>query len=154
VAARDLIVIPSAKDHGVVGLKPDAEGLVMPGSKYELWRQDRGTPDVPSPLAYGGQVYLCRENGFLICLDANTGKERYNQRIHPSIHRASPMADDGHIYLTARDGTVTVVKAGATFERVAENRLADTFTASPAVSNGRIYLRGWDALYAIGVSGK
>ena len=38
VATPDLIVIPSAKDHGVVGLKPDAEGLVMPGSKYEQWR--------------------------------------------------------------------------------------------------------------------
>lgn len=154
VATRDLIVIPSAKDHGVVGLRPDAEGLVMPGSKYELWRRDRNTPDVPSPLVYEGLVYLCRENGFLICLDAKTGKEHYNQRIHPSIYRASPLADAGHIYLTARDGTFTVVKAGPVFERIAENRLADTFTASPAASNGRIYLRGWDALYAIGASGK
>jgi outer membrane protein assembly factor BamB len=155
VAAPDLIVIPSAKDHGVVGLKPDAEGLVMPGSKYERWRLNRGTPDVPSPLVYNGLVYLCRENGgWLICLDAKTGREQYNQRTHNSIYRASPLAADGHIYLTARDGTVTVVKAGPAFERVAENRLADTFTASPAVSNGRIYLRGWNSLYAIGASGK
>jgi outer membrane protein assembly factor BamB len=154
VASQDLIVIPSAKDHGVVGLKPEAKGLVMPGGKYELWRLNRGTPDVPSPLVYNGLVYLCRENGFLICLDAKTGKEQYNQRIHNSIYRASPLAADGHIYLTARDGTVTVVKAGPTFERVAENRLADVFTASPAISNGCIYLRGWNTLYAIGVSGK
>jgi len=137
-----------------VGLKPEAKGLVMPGSKYELWRLNRGTPDVPSPLVYNGLVYLCRENGFLICLDAKTGKEQYNQRIHSSIYRASPLAADGHIYPTARDGTVTVVKAGPTFERVAENRLAEAFTASPAVSNGRIYLRGWNTLYAIGASGK
>jgi outer membrane protein assembly factor BamB len=155
VATPELIVIPSAKDHGVVGLRPDAEGLVMPGSKYELWRRDRGTPDVPSPLVYNGLVYLCRENGgLLICLDAKTGREQYSQRIHNSIYRASPLAADGHVYLTARDGTVTVVKAGPTFERVAENRLADMFTASPAVSNGRIYLRGWNSLYAIGASGK
>jgi outer membrane protein assembly factor BamB len=151
VATPELIVIPSAKDHGVVGLKPDAEGLVMPGNKYEQWRRSRGTPDVPSPLVYNGLVYLCRENGgFLICLDAKTGKEHYNQRIHSSIYRASPLAADGKIYLTARDGVVTVVKAGPTFEQVAENRLPDKFTASPAVSSGRIYLRGWDVLYAIG----
>ncbi len=155
VATPDLIVIPSAKDHGVVGLKPDAEGLVMPGSKYEQWRLQRGTPDVPSPLVYNGLVYLCRENGgLLMCLDAKTGQEQYNQRIHSSIYRASPLAVDGKIYLTARDGVVTVVKAGPTFERVAENRLPDQFTASPAVGNGRIYLRGWDTLYAIGSSGK
>ncbi len=154
LATPELIVIPSAKDHGVVGLKPDAEGLVMPGSKYEQWRLNRGTPDVPSPLVYNGLVYLSRENGFLICLDAKTGKQHYNQRIHSSIYRASPLAADGNIYLTARDGTVTVVKAGPTFERIAENRLADTFTSSLAVSNGRIYLRGWDKLYAIGAPGK
>jgi outer membrane protein assembly factor BamB len=155
VATPDLIVIPSAKDHGVVGLKPDAEGLVMSGSKYEQWRRSRGTPDVSSPLVYNGLVYLCRENGgFLICLDAKTGKEQYNQRIHSSLYRASPLAADGKIYLTARDGVVTVVKAGPTFERVAENRLPDRFTASPVVSNSRIYLRGWDTLYAIGTPGK
>jgi outer membrane protein assembly factor BamB len=154
VATPDLIVIPSAKDHGVVGLKPDAQGLVMPGSKYELWRLNRGTPDVPSPLVYNGLVYLCRENGFLTCLDAKTGKEQYTQRIHPSIYRASPLAAGGHIYLTARDGTFTVVDAGPTFGRVAENRLTDTFTASPAVSNGRMYLRGWNALYAIAAPAK
>ena len=154
VATPDLIVIPSAKDHGVVALRPDAEGLVMPGSKYEQWRLSRGTPDVPSPLVYDGLVYLCRENGFLICRDAKTGQEHYNQRIHTSIYRASPLAADGKIYLTARDGTFTVVKAGPTFERVAENRLEDRFTASPAVSNGRIYLRGWDTLYAIDATSK
>lgn len=154
VATSELIVIPSAKDHGVVGLKPDAEGLVMPDSKYELWRLNRGTPDVPSPLVYNGLVYLCRENGFLICLDAKTGKQLYNQRIHASIYRSSPLAADGYIYLTARDGTVSVVKAGPTFELVKENRLADTFTASPVVSKGRIYLRGWDNLYALGVKEK
>jgi outer membrane protein assembly factor BamB len=155
VATPELIVIPSAKDHGVVGLKPDAEGLVMPGSKYERWRLSRGTPDVPSPLVYNGLVYVCRESGgFLICLDAQTGKEHDNQRIHSSIYRASPLAADGKIYLTARDGVVTVVKAGPTFEQLAENRLPDRFTASPAVSNGRIYLRGWDTLYAIGTPGQ
>ena len=127
----------------------------MPGSKFERWRLNRGTPDVPSPLVYNGLVYLCRENGgWLICLDAKTGREQYSQRIHNSIYRASPLAADGHVYLTARDGTFTVVKAGPTFVRVAENRLADMFTASPAVANGRIYLRGWNTLYAIGASGK
>jgi outer membrane protein assembly factor BamB len=155
VATPELIVIPSAKDHGVVGLRPDAQDLVMPDSKYEQWRLSRGTPDVPSPLVYDGLVYLCRESGgLLICLDAKTGKERYSERIHSAIYRASPLAAEGKIYLTARDGFFTVVKAGPTFERIAENRLPDMFTASPAVSNGRIYLRGWKTLYAIGAPSK
>jgi outer membrane protein assembly factor BamB len=149
VATADIIVIPSAKDHGVVGLKPDATSTILPGNKFEYWRLARGTPDVPSPLVHDGLVYLCRENGNLICLDAHTGKVHYDRRTHESRHRASPVYADGKVYLTARDGVITVVKAGPEFQVLATNRLGDQMTASPAISNGRIYLRGWDALYAI-----
>lgn len=153
-ATPDLIVVPSAKDHPVVGVKPDATGLVDTGSPSEQWRLPRGTPDVPSPLVHDGLVYLCREDGRLICLDAKTGEEKYNQRLHPARYRASPVYADGNVYLTARDGVVTVVKAGPKFEKVAENTLPDQFAASPAVSGGRIYLRGFDTLWAIGPVGK
>ncbi|HKI36068.1 MAG TPA: PQQ-binding-like beta-propeller repeat protein [Gemmataceae bacterium] len=153
VATPDLIVIPSAKEHGVVGLKPDATGLVMPGSDSEAWRLVKGTPDVASPLVYDGLVYLCKD-GTLVCLDAKTGKEQYSQRIHANRYRASPVAADGNIYLTAHDATVTVVKAGPEFKEVAVNKLPDEMTASPAPSNGRIYLRGWKKLYAIGAPAK
>jgi outer membrane protein assembly factor BamB len=153
VATPDLIVVPSAKDHGVVGLKPDATGEVMPGSNSEAWRLFKGTPDVPSPLVYDGLVYLCRD-GSLLCLDAKTGEKQYEQRIYTNRYRASPMAADGNIYLTAHDGTVTVIKAGREFKEVAVNKLGDEMTASPAPSNGRIYLHGWKALYAIGAPAK
>jgi outer membrane protein assembly factor BamB len=150
VATPDLIVVPSAKNGPVVGLKPAATGLVATGSKFEQWRMTHNTPDVPSPLVHDGLVYLCREDGTLICLDAQTGKQHYSQRIHAARYRASPVSGDGKIYLTARDGVVTVIKAGTTFERLAENKLPDQIAASPAVSGGRIYLRGFDTLYAIG----
>ncbi|HZY86977.1 MAG TPA: PQQ-binding-like beta-propeller repeat protein [Gemmataceae bacterium] len=150
VATPDLIVIPTAKNHAVVGLKPEATGMVRAGSKFEKWRLPNGTPDVPSPLVHDGLAYLCRENGFLSCLDAKTGKQHYSERVHNFIHRASPVYADGKVYLTARDGTATVVKAGPTFEKLATNKLPDNISASPAVSGGRIYLRGYNALYAIG----
>jgi outer membrane protein assembly factor BamB len=151
VATPDLIVIPSAKNGPVVGIKPDAKGRVKPGSSSELWRRPRETPDVPSPLVHGGLVYLGGEWGSLICLDAKTGKEHYFiKRVHTRVrHRASPVYADGKVFLTARDGTVNVVKAGPTYKLLATNKLPDQVTASPAISNGRIYIRGWKALYAI-----
>ena len=96
----DLIVIPSAKNGPVVGLKPDASGLVTAGSKYEQWRIAHNTPDVPSPLLHGGLVYLCGERGTLLVLDAKTGKAVYSKPIHSHRHRASPMYADGKVYLT------------------------------------------------------
>lgn len=154
VATPDLIVVPSAKDGPVVGVDPAARGLVRPGSKYERWRMAHNTPDVPSPLVHDGLVYLCREFGMLICLDAKTGKRYYAHRLHAGRYRASPVYAGDKIYLTCRDGTFTVVKAGRKFEELAVNRLPDQFTASPAVSGGRLYLRGFHTLYAIGPAKK
>ncbi|HEV3255375.1 MAG TPA: PQQ-binding-like beta-propeller repeat protein [Gemmataceae bacterium] len=150
VATPDLIVVPSAKNGPVVGIKPDARGMIKAGDRQERWRRLHNTPDVPSPLVHGGLVYLCREDGILICLDAKTGKEIYSHRTHTWRHRASPVYADGKVYLTARDGVVSVVKAGPKFELLATSRLADQVTASPVISGGRIYIRGWEALYAIG----
>jgi outer membrane protein assembly factor BamB len=150
VATPELIVVPTAKNGPVVGVKPTATGTINAGGEGEQWRRPHDTPDVPSPLVHEGLVYLCRETGFLICMDAKTGQELYNQRLHSARYRASPVYADGKIYLTARDGMVTVVKAGRTFERIAENKLPDEITASPAIAGGRIYLRGFGALYAIG----
>lgn len=150
-AAPGLIVVPSAKGGPVLGLNVDLKGNVTEDDSAYKWIMKRGTPDVPSPLIHGGLVYLCRENGNLICLDAETGEQLYEERTHPGRHRASPVYADGHIYLTARnDGNITVVKAGRDFEIVTKNTMDEAISASPAISGGRIYLRSFDALYAIG----
>jgi outer membrane protein assembly factor BamB len=152
VAVADLIVVPSAKNGPVVGVKPLATGMIRAGSPGEQWRKTSNTPDVPSPLVHEGLVYLCRENGTLICLDAKTGEQQYAESLHKQRYRASPVYADGKIYLTARDGVVSVVKAGPKFELLAVNRMNDDISASPVIADGRIYLRGFKAFYAIGGS--
>jgi outer membrane protein assembly factor BamB len=158
-ASADLIVVPSARDGPVVGVKPEAKGTVKVGGPHEQWRQpSKKSPDVSAPLIHHGLVYLCRQygkdQGALICLDGKSGQELYHEHIHEARYRASPVYADGKIYLVARDGVVTVVKAGRKFEVLATNRLPDQITASPAISGGRIYLRGFNTLYAISEGGK
>jgi outer membrane protein assembly factor BamB len=145
----ELIVVPTAKNGPVVGVKPQARGRINAGSKYEQWRLERGTPDVPSPLIHDGLVYLCGEFGGLTCIEAKTGKQVYRRATHRHRHRASPVLGDGKLYLTARDGTVTVVEAGKAGKVLATNKLPDQAAASPVVSGGRIYLRGFKNLWAI-----
>ena len=149
VATEGLIVVPSAKNGPVVGIDPAAQGDVT-NSKWQRWKLRQGTPDVPSPLIHDGLVYLCRENGDLICLDAETGQQLYRERTHRHRHRASPVYANGYIYLTSRDGVITVVKAGREFEVVASNSMGETIAASPVITNKALYLRSYDALYAIG----
>lgn len=154
VAAPGLIIVPSAKNGPVLALNPASKGDISESKEGHFWTREHNTPDVPSPLVVDGLVYLCREDGTLLCLDAKTGKEQYPkaQRTHSDRYRASPVYADGKIYLTARGGMVTVVKAGPTFEVLASNDLGEAISSSPAISNGRIYLRTFDALYAIGKS--
>jgi outer membrane protein assembly factor BamB len=150
VATEGLIVVPSAKNGPVLGINPAAAPGDITDSEWQIWKRQRGTPDVPSPLIHDGLVYLCRENGNLICLDATTGEQLYRERTHLHRHRASPVYANGHIYLTSRDGVITVVKAGREFEIVASNSMGEIIAASPAIANGTLYLRSYQALYAIG----
>ena len=149
VATEGLIVVPSAKNGPVLGIDPSAQGDIT-NSKWQLWKLPQGTPDVPSPLIHDGLVYLCRERGDLICLDAVTGEQLYRERTHRHRHRASPVYANGHIYLTSRDGIINVVKIGREFEIVASNAMGEDIAASPAIANGTLYLRSYQALYAIG----
>jgi outer membrane protein assembly factor BamB len=143
-----LIVIPSAKGGKVLALKPGGSGDITKAAEFRLWTHGR-TPDVPSPLIYDGLVYLCREDGILICLDAKTGEKLYEQRTQPDRHRASPFYGAGKVYVTARNGTTTVVKAGRKFELISSNSLGESTAASPAVANGMIFIRTFETLYAI-----
>ena len=148
VATEGLIVVPSAKNGPVVGIDPAAQGDIT-NTKWQRWKLRQGTPDVPSPLIHDGLVYLCRENGDLISLDADTGKQLYRQRTHRHRHRASPVYANGYIYLTSRDGVITVVKAGREFEIIAINPMDEVIAASPVITNQTVYLRTYQALYAI-----
>jgi outer membrane protein assembly factor BamB len=150
LAVPGLVIVPSAKNGPVLALDPASKGDITGTENGHFWTREHNTPDVPSPLVVDGLVYLCREDGTLLCLDARTGEEYYTKRGHADRHRASPLYVDGKILLTARDGTITVVKPGKQFEILATNDMTESMSSSPVISGGRIYLRTFEALYAIG----
>lgn len=148
VSAPGIIVVPSAKQHPVLAIRPDGHGDItgIAESRYWTWKK---TPDVPTPVIVDDLVYLCMENGNLTVLEAITGKEVYSEATHRQRHRASPVYADGKLYLTARDGRITVIQAGREFKVLAVNELGEDQSASPAISNGTIYLRTFQHLWAI-----
>jgi outer membrane protein assembly factor BamB len=150
LAVPGMIVVPSAKKGPYVSIRPDVKGDITGTKSAFHWKKARNTPDVPSPLAHDGLVYLCLENGNLVCHDGKTGEIIYTKRTTRDRHRASPVYAAGHIYTCGRKGVVTVTKAGKKFEIVSQNDMKEPLAASPAISGGRIYLRTFDALYAIG----
>jgi outer membrane protein assembly factor BamB len=151
VVSNGFVVAPSAKNRGVSVVRlSDAKGRIGKGGIGELWRVDKGTTDITSPLLYKGVLYLCKENGTVLSLDVKTGEQLYQERFHGQTYRGSPVAFNGRILFTARDGTFTLLKAGKSYELLGKNKLDDEFTSSPAISRDRLYLRGYKFLYAIG----
>lgn len=148
VSAPGIIVVPTAKQHPVLAIRPDGKGDITSDAKQHLWTWKR-TPDVPTPVIVDDLLYLCMENGNLTVLEAMSGKEVYSEATHRQRHRASPVYADGKLYLTARDGRITVVQAGREFKVLSVNELGEDQSASPAISNGTIYLRTFQHLWAI-----
>ena len=105
-----------------------------------------------TPVVYGDELYVCRDNGGrLICFDAHSGEERYRQRLEPGGNViASPVAADGKVYFTTEEGEVHVVKAGPSYELLAVNPLGEPTLATPAISAGVIFFRGRHHVVAIG----
>jgi outer membrane protein assembly factor BamB len=117
------------------------------------WTLDRDTPYVPSPLLYGGILYLLKTNsGILSAFDAKSGKPHYQAQRLDGLNEvfSSPVGAAGRVYITDRTGTTLVLKNSPAFEVIGKNTLDDGIDASPAIVGDTIYIRGYKSLYAIG----
>ncbi len=113
---------------------------------------EKGTPYVPSPLLYQGDLYFLDTNkAILSCVDGRTGQSHYAKKRLEEFQGvyASPVAADGRVYLPCRDGKTAVFASGAEFKLLATNSLDDSFSASPAIVGGQLFLRGLKNLYCI-----
>jgi outer membrane protein assembly factor BamB len=129
----------------------DARGDIT-GTGKELWRHDKGTPYVPSPIVYRDHVYFTASNtAVLTCLEVATGKPVFEPRRVPGLGNlyASPAAAADRVYFVDRGGTTVVIKYGKQLEVLATNRLDDAIDASPVIVGKQLFLRGAKNLYCI-----
>jgi len=130
----------------------EAKGDITAAPGAFVWKYDRDTPYVPSPLLYGDELYFLKSNnGILSVFNAKTGEKLYGeQRLEgvPNVY-ASPVGAAGRIYIAGREGGVAVIARGPQFKLLATNQLDDGFDASPVVVGNELYLRGKKHLYRI-----
>jgi outer membrane protein assembly factor BamB len=150
LAANGVVYVMS----GYQGAKAYAISLDAMGDVGDklIWKYERGTPYVPSPVLTGDRLYFTQSNDpLLTCLDIKTGKPLIDRERLPGISSiyASPVCAAGRIYITGRDGTTLVLKRGDKPEILATNALDDPIDASPAVVGKQLFLRGEKFLYCI-----
>jgi len=121
------------------------------GSDHVLWKKDRGTPYVPSPLLFENHLYyLHHYQGVLSKVRADSGEEEGPFRLDGIRNvYSSPVGAAGRIYVTDRSGKTIVIAHQTEPGILALNELEDTFSASAAVVGDEIFLRGEKSLYCI-----
>ena len=117
-----------------------------------VWKLNRGTPYVPSPLLLGDRLYFTKgREAILTIVDTRTGRPVLNEvrLAEANSFYASPVAAAGRVYLVDRGGTTLVLKQSDKLEILATNRLDDPMDASPVVVGRQLFLRGAKNLYCI-----
>ena len=139
-------------ENGMLAIKLGGSGDMS--STAIRWKYQRTVPQLPSPLLYGGVLYMINDNGIVTVLNPDTGAMIKQGRLTgaPGPHFSSPVAADGYVFFTSEAGAVVVVKPGEDLTPVSVNDLAEDAYATPAFADGRIYVRTVAALYAFGAS--
>jgi outer membrane protein assembly factor BamB len=140
-ASGDLVFLTSGVSTLAVRLQGD--------TAKAAWVNKRAAAFLPSPVAYGGLLYVPADHDFVTCLDMADGKKLWKERLSGPYH-ASPVAGDGKVYFPNSAGRVRVIHAGRTFQLLADNDLGEPIIASPAIAQGNIFLRGERHLFCIG----
>jgi len=159
VFADNMFVVVSgrAPERPIYVVRAGARGdLTLPEGKTNsaavAWSRTGRGSYMPTPLVYGGILYVLANNGLLDAYDLRTGEEIYRQRLPlvGSGFSASPIASDGKLYFSNEDGEILVIAAGRSFTHVATNSMGEMLMATPALSDGVMYVRSSKSLFAIG----
>jgi len=139
VFAHGRVFISTGYDRPtLLAIKSDGQGDVT--QTHIDWQTQRGAPLTPSMLIVGQELYLVSDRGVASCLEAQSGKVHWTQRLGGN-YSASPLFADGKIYFQSETGQTTVIRPGTTYQELARNQLPGRTLASFGVSGDALLLR-------------
>jgi outer membrane protein assembly factor BamB len=135
-------------------LEAGGEGDLSPAKgsidlKSQAWVQKSASPNMPSPVAADGLLYVTEEN-LLTCRDASTGDQVYKERVPGLVTiSASPILIGDQVLVLDEEGNAALVQAGPDFEVVGKGKIDDMFWTTPSVAGDALLMRGVKALYCV-----
>ena len=145
----DGLVICSSGEGGVgrrlVAIHPPADKTPA----TVVYEFKNNIPNIPTPLAKDGRLYILCENGLLRCVRTATGEPVWEEKL-PDRFYGSPVWAAGRLYVTSKSGVVFVVAAADKFELLAQNALDEPSFATPAIAQEMLFFRTASQLIAVG----
>lgn len=148
LAADNLLIGSSGSGGGgnLIAFRPDDMSKNKPAAAAYRVRQANY---VPCPIAVNGLLFIFNDKGIGQCVDLNTGKPIWKNRL-PGAYSSSAVANDKHIYLVAEDGKGLVIEAARDFNIVSKFDLGEATKATPMIYQSRLYFRTLTKLICVG----
>ena len=150
VIVGDMVVVPYGRGSRLHGIRLGGKGDVT--KTHRAWKREDTGSFVPTPSAAAGKVYLLRDKGEVECIDPQSGKTLWQNRMpkHRAKYYGSPLVAGDKMYAPREDGVICVARLGENFEVIAENNMGEQVIASPVpLADGRLLVRGETHLFCI-----
>ena len=137
---------PYLEPHGMLALPVTGSGELS--ASDILWKVTDNTPETPSPLVVGDNVFFIKNGGIITVINRETGEVVKKERVGATgAYFSSPMFAGNKIYTCSYNGTVSVL-SGDDFSVLALNKLKEKIGASPVAVDDVLYIRTDKHLYA------
>jgi len=150
VVVGQQVIAPYARGRSLTAIRLGGQGDVS--GSHVAWTLAGSSADVPTPVAFEGRVYVCGDRGDVACVNLESGKALWTERLPRNRYpySSSPLIVGGKLYTTREDGTTFVLAIGDKPQLLATNVLRENTYATPAFVDGRVYMRTSDFLFCIG----
>lgn len=152
VVGEGLVFCTSGRAGPTLAIRPGGTGDVT--ATHIVWKAEKGSPFVPSPLLHDGILYMVNDMvSVATAYDAKTGVVLWQGRLGEAARESfssSPVVVDGRVFFTNDQGETFVLAAGREFKLLHVNQLNARTLASPALVDGTWYWRTDNGLIAIG----
>ncbi len=153
IFGEGVVVAMGGYSGSTVAVRPNGGGDVT--ETHRLWHEPRDKGHIGSGVIKDGHLYILNTNGIAHCVELQTGKTVWEERLKGSGARSeswsSVVLAGDRLYMINQGGDTFVLRAAPKFEQLALNPLHDGMTnASHAVSDGHIFIRTHAHLWCIG----
>ena len=146
ILSDDMVFYASSYNASTTyGLKLGGKGEI---TEQVVWETRKGSPNNPTPILVGENLFMVSDRGVGQCLDAKTGKVHWKQRLGKA-YSASPIFVDERIYFQDERGGTIVIGPGTKYNELARNQLSGRTLATPVPVQGALLIRTDSHLFKI-----